>query len=108
MDDASNISMAVVEDEIADDEAVALIIEDLLTSSDEEEKTGGSLPGRAPNKERDFIGAHAKLMRDYFAGPNSIYDEGDFERRFQMPRALFNRIHNRLMGKDPLFKRETV
>ena len=36
---------------------------------------GGSLPGKAPNKNRDFMGAHAKLVEHYFSGTESLYNE---------------------------------
>ena len=35
----------------------------------------GSLPGKAPNKNRDFMGAHAKLVEHYFSGTESLYNE---------------------------------
>jgi hypothetical protein len=49
---------------------------------------GGSQPGKAPNKQRDFEAAYQKLKRQYFNGTDSVYDEGDFARRFRMPRQI--------------------
>ena len=40
---------------------------------------GGSSPGKAPNKSRDFSGAHKKVIEQYFSGEASIYNEVDFE-----------------------------
>jgi hypothetical protein len=45
-------------------------------------KQGGSMPGKATNKNRDFEDAYQRLIRDYFSGINSVYDEVDFEQRF--------------------------
>ncbi len=92
--------------EMMDDDGLDAFLMDLLSSSNEDEEEqkqwGGSRKGRAPNKERDFAGAYAKLVKDYFSGPNSVHDEADFERRFRMPRSIFNRISDALMGKEPL------
>ena len=49
---------------------------------EEKRKHGGSVPGKAPNKKRDFAGAYNRLVKN----------EIDFERRFPMPREVFNRI----------------
>jgi hypothetical protein len=69
----------------------------------EEIQAGGSLPGKAANKDRDFVAGHRRLMLDYFwpfdaerddhsGGFGPVYDERDFERRFRMPRPVFNTI----------------
>jgi hypothetical protein len=64
---------------------------------------GGSRPaGKAPNKKRDFEQAYKRLLEQYFRGPDSIYNEGDFERRFWMPpRAIFNKISDAIFGEVP-------
>jgi hypothetical protein len=85
------LSMIVDEDFLA--------IEEALSSEDEVEVLVKRK--RAPNKERDFVEAHQKLMRDYFNGPESVYDEIDFERRFRISRQIFNRLHDKLVGTDP-------
>lgn len=56
----------------------------------------GSLPGRRPNKNRDFSLGLQSIIRDYFgvSGHEPIYDETDFERRFRVPRVVFMRIFN--------------
>lgn len=74
-------------------------------SSEDENTRGGSQPGKAPNKNRDFIGANQRLMSNYFNGSNSTYDENDFERRFRMPRTIFNRIYNQIVGNSPFVQR---
>jgi hypothetical protein len=93
--------VSVLQQEMEVDEALDQYLSFLLESSDEEEekKWGGHV--RGPNKDRDFAAAYAKLVKDYFSGPQSTYSEADFKRRFRMPRSLFNKIHDRLMGQDP-------
>lgn len=56
----------------------------------------GSLPGRRPNKNRDFSLGLQSIIRDYFgvSGHEPIYDETDFERRFRVPRVVFMRFFN--------------
>jgi hypothetical protein len=77
--------------------------EDEEDESDPEETRpawGGSKPGKSPNKNRDFIGAHKKLVEHYFSGESSLYNESDFERRFRMPRSVFNRIFEALVREE--------
>ena len=96
----------ILEMEMEFDEQVnALIME---SSSDEEEsrKRGGSAPGKAPNKGRDFHGAYMTVIKHYFSGRESLYSEADFERRFRLPRSVFNRIHDALMGTNPFVHKE--
>lgn len=45
-------------------------------------------------------------MNNCFNGRDSVCDDTDFKRRFGMPRAVFNRIHDRLMGMDPFAQKE--
>lgn len=56
----------------------------------------GSLPGRRPNKARDFSSGLNAIMRDYFGvdGQEPVYDDVDFVRRFRVPRVVFWRIYN--------------
>lgn len=68
-----------------------------MSDAEETPVWGGSSPGKAPNKSRDFSGAHKKLVEQYFSGEASIYNEVDFERRFRMPRSVFNRIYDALV-----------
>jgi len=87
------------------DEAIDTMLFDLLSSSDEEAeelpKHGGSKEGRAKNIDRDFPAAYAKVVKDYFSGPASTYNERQFEQRFRTPRAVFEKIHDKLMGQWP-------
>jgi hypothetical protein len=65
----------------------------------------GSRPGRAQNKARDFVGAYKRLMQNYFNGPQSKYNEEDFERRFRMPHTVFNNIKDKIIGKGLFVER---
>ena len=73
-------------------------------SSDEEGKWGGSLPGKAPNKPRNFELARTTLIRQYFNGENSTFDETDFERRFRMPRSVFVKVKDAVIGVPPFIE----
>jgi Plant transposon protein len=68
------------------------------SSSDDDEQRKGD---KSPNKARDFKLANDLLVKHYFSGRESVYNEEDFERRFRMPRSVFKRIHDALMGRDP-------
>jgi hypothetical protein len=88
---------------------VAATLTAVLESSDEDEEEtqwGGSRPGKAPNKTRDFVRAYERLVSQYFQGVESIYDEGDFERRFRMPRSIFNRIADAIFGEESFVLRQ--
>jgi hypothetical protein len=37
---------------------------------------------------------------------DSVYNKQDFERRFRVPREVFNRIHDKLMGEHPFIHYE--
>ena len=85
-------------------QAAAEAAHHLLDQSDgdedeEKRKHGGSVRGKAPNKKRDFEGAYDRLVKNYFNGTESIYDEKQFARRFRMPREVFNRIKDRIIGQ---------
>jgi hypothetical protein len=81
-------------------EIVGNLFIDSDSSDDDENGWGGSMQGKAPNKNRDC--AYQCLVKNYFCGTDSKFDEKDFERRFRMPRAVFNRIAERIIGKPPV------
>jgi len=96
------------EQEEKDDDAVLEVaMAELVSSSEEEaeeERTwGGSTPGRRSNKKRDFQAAYAQLLQYYFNGTESTYDERDFERRFRVPRDVFNLVYDKIVGVEEPF-----
>jgi len=68
----------------------------------------GSVPGRRANRDRDFEGGMPRIMADFFGldGNEPVYDEATFERRFRVPRVVFERIFADI--KDEPFWRQTV
>jgi len=65
----------------------------------------GFVPGRRPNKRRDFAAGMLNIQRDYF-GVNteaSIYDERDFEMSFRVPRSVFRRVYLGV-NNEPFFQ----
>ena len=82
---------------------------DSSSEDEEEEKVwGGSRPGRAKNKNRDFLGAHQRFMTNYFSGNDSKYNEEDFEKRFRLPREVFLRIYEQVSGEDPFVQKQDM
>ena len=70
---------------------------------------GGSPKGKAPNKDRNFQRAYVQLTRDYFpelSGTGTcVYNEANFERRFRVPRSVFDKVNTRLNGKGRFCQR---
>lgn len=87
------------EEEAANDDSIAAMLFD--SSSDDDDYDDDLERGRCSNKKRDFIAANHRLVANYFNGHDSIYSEADFERRFRVPRNIFNRIHDQLKGTAP-------
>ena len=75
------------------------MMEDMFDSSSDDEQR--IVRNKSANKARDFKLANDLVVNHYFSGRESVYNEEDFERRFRMPRSVFNRIHDALMGRDP-------
>jgi hypothetical protein len=96
-----NDDYVVLQEEMEFDDLIYSML--IITSSDEEEETkkfGGSKKGKSPNKKSDFVEAYNRVVRN-FNGRDSVYNEQDFEQRFRMPRAVFNRLNDALMGTHP-------
>ncbi|CDF33411.1 unnamed protein product [Chondrus crispus] len=76
----------------AEDYAAALWLHMVSLCTDGETKGshGGSTPGKAGNIKRDFHGAHKHYMVKYF-WPSDMMRPA-FERRFRMPRDVFNSV----------------
>ena len=68
-------SFQLLQDEMEVDDATFAVLLD--SSSDEDEEGirpwGGSKPGKAPNKKRDFHGAYERVVRNYFNGRESKF-----------------------------------
>ena len=60
----------------------------------------GSMPGRAPAKDRNTASGHENIMRDYLSAA-PIYSASDFRRRFRLPRQIFDRLVAELPSIDP-------
>lgn len=60
---------------------------------------------RARNKDRCFWAAEKNFRHKYF-DEDAVYDDADFERRFRMPRAVFDRVRIGLTGRS-IFKQRT-
>jgi len=110
-DEEMENAMEDLTEEMEFDEAVYQYItiqqeeEEVEEEEEEENKTwGGSTKGKSPNKPRDFQGAYERIVRAYFSGRDSLYDESDFERRFRVSRSIFTRINDAVMGKDPFIR----
>lgn len=107
----NNINNIIIKESINSAQAACNII-NILDAEDQvaQKKAeypvwGGSRPGRAPNKDRNFHNAFLKLKKDYFSGNNSTYNEDDFAVRFRVSRNVFNRVYNKLMGIDPFIQK---
>jgi len=68
-------------------------------------RRGGSLPGKAPNKQRDFVSGERGLLWDYFEvdGDPPVYVEKDFTRRFRLPHIVFDLVYRDLLS-EPYFQ----
>ncbi|XP_073358221.1 uncharacterized protein [Aegilops tauschii subsp. strangulata] len=66
----------------------------------------GSVPGRAPNLNRNRERGHALLYADYFAN-TPLFKPDKFRRRFRMARHVFNRIREGVVAHDPYFECKT-
>ena len=81
--------------------------DELDSESDEKHrrKLGGSLPGKAPNKNRNRFQGHIRLYNDYFS-ENPVYSDAQFRRRFRMGRNLFLKIHDKISAADDFFQQK--
>lgn len=102
-DDEEDISAAVFQHM-----AVAILMRE------DEGGSGGSLPGRSRNIDRNFDEGHKQIMQDYFWPVDSMRDDGSmqfgpvfseahFERRFSMPRSVFNIIFTKIVSTSSFF-----
>ena len=94
--------MAILQSTLAVTQSHMMDLEsDSESDSSEEPKWGGSPKGKAPNIKRDFAGSAETIIKQYFSGADSVYDEASFERRFGAPRQVVMRIIDTIQGQDP-------
>lgn len=73
------------------------------SDAENDSQRGGSLPGRAPNTNRNRALGHQRLYNDYFA-ENPVFSATQFRRRFRMGRPLFLRILEKVSEADDYFQ----
>jgi hypothetical protein len=78
--------------------------EEYKSDSEEEEI---SQPQRQPNKERNHVEGHQKLMKDYF-DKDSTYNDRDFECRFRLRKQLVLKIIADVESSFPYFVQKPV
>jgi hypothetical protein len=78
--------------------------EEYESDSEEEEI---SQPQRQPNKERNHVEGHQKLMKDYF-DEDSTYNDRDFEHRFWLRKQLVLKIIADVESSFPYFVQKPV
>lgn len=89
--------------------ATALLEYDNMIPDINAKTWGGSRPGKAPNKDRNFIAAYEQLIKDYFSGSESVYSEVNFKTRFRVSRVVFNRVYSVINGIPPfLYRKDAV
>ena len=76
------------------------------SSSEEDDLWGGSRVGKSQNFARDFENAYTNLLSHYFNGEQSVYSEDHFERRFGVPREVFEKVKEHIMGESFFVQRE--
>ena len=96
---AASAIIAAYEDEEDEDERAVI---------DAMRKKGwGKNKSKERNKRRNFDRAHALIVKQYFSGEESTYDEKDFQRRFILNQDDFNNVNDKM--KDfPEFQRKKV
>jgi len=62
-------------------------------------------PGKAHNKDRNYVTALQTLKVHYFSGEDSLYNENDFECCFWIKKAIFNILFQELQGCDPFVQK---
>jgi hypothetical protein len=87
-----------------EDELDSLHKDDSDSDSEEEQKYQ---PYRQPNKERNHVKGHKRLMSDYF-NDNLTYNDQDFKRRFRMRKELFFKIIADVESSFPYFVQKPV
>jgi hypothetical protein len=69
-------------------------------------RRGGSVPGRAPNRDRALLQGAIDLDKGYFNRLNLVTVprlEPEFERRYRMPRNLYEKVRAGVLEVDAYF-----
>lgn len=75
------------------------------SQNDEDEYLENSTHMRAPNKSQFFEQKETEfIIKNFYK--NALHDESDFERRFQKPCAVFDRLLSGLNARDPFVCRQ--
>jgi hypothetical protein len=76
--------------------------------SSDASRRGGSVPGRAPNRDRALLQGAIEIDKDYFNRLNLVTVprlEPEFERRYRMPRSMYEKVRVGVLEVDPYFSR---
>ncbi|XP_022042144.1 uncharacterized protein LOC110944806 [Helianthus annuus] len=92
-------SSSTSSDGVLDDIVIAMTQEAINYLREEAESSASRT--RQPPLERNRLGAHERLVQDYFC--ETLYDDVQFKRRFLMSRRLFVKISNDLAGESSFF-----
>jgi hypothetical protein len=106
---ASVMSSSSDNDEIAS--VLALAATDSARQETASQNIGSSI-GKAPNRERNFAQKMANIRDEYSLAGDEVrrdggigkrYTEEEFERRFRMPRSVFDEV-NVVVSQDSYFR----
>jgi hypothetical protein len=69
-------------------------------------KRGGSQPGKASNRDLGKRQAVIDINRDYFGrlGTSPVFSNSEFERRYRMPRCVYEEVSARVRDTDNYFQ----
>lgn len=89
----------------SDEEILAVCLAAAHCASEKPVYTG-SRPGRAPNRDLGVNDASKQLDKDFFcrlAPGQPLYTEAEFERKFRIPRELYESLRLRIVETDTFF-----
>eukprot|EP00918_Siedleckia_nematoides_P014899 GHVU01032317.1.p1 GENE.GHVU01032317.1~~GHVU01032317.1.p1 ORF type:complete len:448 (+),score=58.83 GHVU01032317.1:216-1559(+) len=101
-----NILTAMFEEEEAEEMAAWCAVRPptVITEMFMKNSRCGSMPGRLPNKPRNWLARHERLCEQYFTSvPPPVYSDDDFRRRFRMSKRVFTRLLAAVEGHDRYF-----
>jgi hypothetical protein len=104
---SGDVDAAVLLSAVADATVVAMRASLLVTRAQRQRsRHGGSHMGKAPNRNIGRHDAARSLDEDYFLreGGTPRFVESEFERRFRMPRCVYENLREAVMFFDPYFQ----